>query len=117
MVGTKVFGQFTSGTVSFGTAVGNGTTRIGPGTTGTTSVIGLPYKLGGTTDVKIIGWTGGTGAVAINGGTIAAFVNVPQSGINLPFNTPIGTASLNVWARPTFNAENLGLVANLKQRT
>ncbi len=40
-----------------------------------------------------------------------------MSGINLPFSAPIGTANLNVWARPTFNAEQLGLIANLKQRT
>lgn len=114
--GTRVVGQFTSGTVSFGTAVGNGTTRIGLGTVGTTALIGLPYKLGGTTDVKFLAWTVGTGAVAINGGTIAAFVDVPNSAIKSPFNIPVGSAVLNVWSKPTFNAENSGNIANLPQR-
>lgn len=115
-VGTRVFGQFTSGSIQLGTAVGNGTTRVGLGTTGTTALFGLPFKLGGTTDVKILTFTAGTGAVSVNGGTIAAFVNVPMSAIKSPFNV-IGTTSITVWARPTFNSENLGLVANLTQRT
>lgn len=115
-VGTRVFGQFTSGSIQLGTAVGNGTTRVGLGTTGTTALFGLPFKLGGTTDVKILTFTAGTGAISVNGGTIAAFVNIPMSAIKSPFNV-VGTTSITVWARPTFNSENLGLVANLPQRT
>lgn len=115
-VGTKVMAQFISGTVSFGTAVGNGTTRIGLGTTGTTALLGLPVKIGGTTDLKHLAWTVGTGAVIINGGTIAAFIDVANSAIKSPFNIPVGTATIQAWVRPTFNSENLGLVANLPQR-
>lgn len=115
--GTKVMAQFTSGTVSFGTAVGNGTTRIGLGTVGTTALLGLPYRLGGTTDVKMLSWTVGTGAVSVGGGTIAAFVDVPNSAIKSPFNIPVGSTTITVWSKPTFNAENLGVVANLPQRT
>lgn len=117
VVGTKVFAQFTSGTVTFGTAIGNGTSRIGLGTTGTTSLLGLPFKLGGTTDVKHIGLTVGTGAILVNGGTIAAFVNVPMSAVLAPVNIPIGTYTVSVWAKPSFNGENLGVMANLPQRT
>src|SRR5260221_569098 len=43
--GTKVFAQVTSGTHNFGTAVGNGTARLGLGTTGTTAMFGLPFKV------------------------------------------------------------------------
>lgn len=117
VVGTKIMAQFISGTVSFGTAVGNGTTRIGLGTTGTTALLGLPVKIGGTTDLKHLAWTVGTGAVIINGGTIAAFIDVANSAIKSPFNIPVGTATVTAWVRPTFNSENIPLVANLPQRT
>lgn len=115
-VGTKVFGQFTSGSIQLGTAVGNGTTRVGLGTTGTTALFGLPFKVGGTTDLKLLTWTTGTGALSVNGGTIAAFINVPMHALKSPFNV-VGTTSMTAWLRPTFNSENLGLVANLPQRT
>jgi hypothetical protein len=115
--GTKVFAQFSSGTIVYGTAVGGGTPRIGLGTTGTTALLGLPFKVGGTTDLKILAWNVGTGAVAINGGTIAAFINVPFSAIKSPFNIAVGTNQVTAWVKPTFNAENLGIVANLPQRT
>lgn len=117
VVGTKIMAQFTSGTVSYGTAVGNGTTRIGLGTTGTTALLGLPFRVGGTTDLKLLSWSVGTGAVIVNGGTIAAFIDVPNSAIKSPFNIPIGTVQVTTWVRPTFNSENIGLVANLPQRT
>lgn len=115
--GTKVFAQVTSGTMTFGTAVGNGTARLGLGTTGTTAQFGLPFKVGGTTDLKMLAVTAGTGGVTVNGGTIAAFVNVPNSSILLPVPQTTGTMAITAWVRPTFNAENLGLVANLPQRT
>lgn len=116
VVGTKVFAQYSSGTVLFGTAAGNGTTRLGVGTLGTTTLFGLPFKLGGTTDVKTITVTAGTGAVTVNGGTIAAYVNVPMHAIQAPL-TLAGTYSIQTWVRPTYNSENQGLVANLAQRT
>lgn len=116
VVGTKVFAHVTSGTLTFGTAVGNGTARLGVGTTGTTSLFGLPFKVGGTTDLKILSVVAGTGAITVNGGTIAAFIDVTTSSIKAPVTTT-GTMTITAWVRPTFNAENLGLVANLPQRT
>lgn len=115
--GTKVFAQVTSATHSFGTAVGNGTARLGLGTTGTTALFGLPFKVGGTTDLKLLSVNAGTGGVTVNGGTIAAFIDVPNSAIKLPVPQTTGTMAITAWLRPTFNSENLGLVANLPQRT
>lgn len=117
VVGTKIFAQVTSGTHSFGTAVGNGTARLGLGTTGTTAQFGLPFKVGGTTDLKLLSINAGTGGVTVNGGTIAAFVNVANSSLLLPVAQTTGTMVITAWVRPTFNSENLGLVANLPQRT
>ncbi len=117
VVGTTIFAQITSGTLNFGTAVGNGTARLGVGTTGTTALFGLPFKVGGTTDLKILSVNAGTGGVTVNGGTIAAFIDVPNSAIKLPVAQTTGTMAITAWVRPTFNSENLGLVANLPQRT
>lgn len=117
VVGTKIFAQITSGTLTFGTAVGNGTARLGLGTTGTTALFGLPFKVGGTTDLKVLSVNAGTGGVTVNGGTIAAFIDVPTSSIKLPVPQTTGTMAITAWVRPTFNSEQLGLVANLSQRT
>lgn len=116
VAGTKVFAVITDGTCTYGTAVGNGTSRLGVGTSGTTALFGLPQKLGGTTDVKIITFTAGTGAISVNGGTIAAFVNVPMHAIASPKDIP-GTTSIMVWYKSSYNAENIPVVANLTQRT
>lgn len=117
VAGTRVFAQITSVTTNYGTFAGaNGTLRVGLGTAGTTALFGLPFKVGGTTDLKILSFTAGTGAVSINGGTIAAFIDVPTSSIKAPFNI-VGTTSMTAWVRPTANTESISLVANLKQRT
>jgi hypothetical protein len=112
IVGTKVFAQFTSGTVSYGT-VGAGTPKIGF-VPGTDCLLGLPYKLSGTNDVVQLGYNIGTGAVSYGGGTIAAFVDVPMSAIR-PAAALDGTAVVNCWFKPTYNAENMAVVANLSQ--
>lgn len=116
VVGTKIFAQITSASLNFGTAVGGGTARLGLGTTGTTAQFGLPFKVGAATDLKILSVNAGTGGVTVNGGTIAAFINVANSSLLLPVPQTTGTMAITAWVRPTFNSENLGLVANLLQR-
>ncbi len=116
VVGTKVFAQITNGTLSFGTAVGGGTASLGVGTTGTTTIFGLPDKLGGTTDVKAITRCAATGAVTVGGGTIAAFVSVPFHAVKAPA-TLSGTQIITVLYKSSYNAEGDAVVANLSQRT
>lgn len=116
VVGTTIFASVTSGTLTFGTAVGNGTARLGVGTTGTTSLFGLPFKVGGTTDLRILSVVAGTGAVTVNGGTIAAFIDVPNSAIKAPVTTT-GTMTITAWVRPTYDSTNIANVANLSQVT
>jgi len=114
--GTKIFSSVQSGTFAFGTAIGNGTVSLGVGTTGTTALFGLPFKIGGTTDVKLYNYTAGTGAIAINGGTIAAFVGTQYHHIKAPADI-VGTTSYQVWAKPTYNSEEEGLVCGMTHQT
>lgn len=114
--GTKIFASITEAPIlTFGTAVGNGTARLGVGTSGTTALFGLPAKLGGTTDVKFITKGGSVGALTVNGGTIAAFVDVPNHAIKAP--TDVASANnIMVWYRPTYDAKADPNMSNLSQR-
>ena len=112
--GTKIFSSVTDGTYTPGTALGNGTAKIGVGTTGTTAKFGLPFKLGGTTDVVRLSYSAGTGGIAWAGGTIAAFVDVPNHAIAAPVDL-VGTTQIQVWAKSTFNNEAGAVISNLDQ--
>ena len=114
--GTKVFSSVKSGTFTPGTAVGNGTTKISVGTTGTTALFGLPFKIGAATDIKKISWNVGTGAILVGGGTIAAFVNTTAHAIKAVKDV-VGTTIMQVWAKPTYNNEASAVMANMSQRT
>lgn len=116
-VGSRVFAQLTSGTISWGTAVGNGTPRLGVGTTGTTTIFGLPVKIGAATDLKMLCVTAGTGAVSVNGGTIAAYADTTNHAIKLPVPQTTGTMSIQAWVKSSFDPTNINIVANLPQRT
>ena len=108
--GTRVFGKFTSGTVSLGTAVGNGTSTV-RFTAGTDCLFGLPVKINATTDVVHYGHTVGTGMVTIGGGTaIGSLVNTGVHAFR-PFAAFVGTSFLNVWVRSTFNSEEATIAA------
>lgn len=115
-VGTKVFAQISAGTLSFGTAVGSGTASVGVGTTGTTTLFGLPCKIAGTTDVKAITRSTTAGAQTVGGGTIAAFVDKTFHAIKAPA-TLIGSTIISVLYKPTYDGEAEGKMANLSQRT
>lgn len=116
VVGTKVFASISAGTLAFGTAVGNGTARLGVGTLGTTTLFGLPSKIGGTTDVKLLTKGGSVGALTVNGGTVAAFVDVTTHSIKSPTNV-VSANNIMVWYRPTYDASNEVNMTALSQRT
>jgi len=115
VVGTKIFANISAGTLLFGTAVGNGTGRVGVGTLGTTTLFGLPTKLGGTTDVKFVSKGGSVGMLTAGGGTIAQYVDVVQHAIKSPTNV-VSANIISVLYKPTYNAEG-SVIANLSQRT
>jgi hypothetical protein len=113
--GTKVFSSVRSGTFTPGTSLGNGTPKIGVGTSGTTCLFGLPWKIGAATDVVNMNQTNGAGAVAFGGGTIAAYVNTAMHAIKSPIDLA-GTRSIQVWAKPTYTNEE-AVQANMSQQT
>ncbi len=113
VAGTKVFAQVVSGTLSYGTAVGNGTPAIGF-VPGTNALLGLPTRVNAASDVVLLGQTAGTGAITYNGGTVADFVDTGVHAIR-PAATLTGTSAINVWVKPTYNNENNARMANLTQ--
>ena len=116
VVGTRIFAHITAGTLSFGTAVGNGTARLGVGTLGTTTLFGLPSKIGGTTDVKLLSKGGSVGMLTAGGGTVAAYVNTAQHAIQSPTNV-VSANIISVIYKPTWVADGQAPMANLPQRT
>ncbi len=113
--GTKVFGQITSGTLRYGTAIGAGTPQIGF-VPGTDCLLGLPVKVARVADVVHLGYTKGTGAVSYAGGSVGtgAFVNTGVHAIR-PGAALDGTATVNAWVVSSFDATNMGTVANQQQ--
>jgi hypothetical protein len=107
--GTKIFSEVTTGTFSFATggSVGNGTPKLGVGTAGTTALFGLPAKLGGTFDVKMIsGSFGGVGTSTsgtfIHGSAVAANVDMYNHAIKAPLDVQAGTTVYAIRYRPTY---------------
>lgn len=111
VLGSKVFAQITSGTLNYGTAVGNGTPAIRV-FAGTGCLLGLPVKLGGTSDVVHLGMSAGTGPISYNGGTIAGFVDTTVHAIR-PAATMDGTSVISVWVKPSYSFNNQrGVMSN-----
>jgi hypothetical protein len=113
-IGTKVFSEFTSGTVTFGTSdAGNATCNVGVGTAGTTTLFGLPTKIGGTTDIKRINgsFTGtGTSTVtsAVFGGTPSSAAVTATHAFKAPADVPAGTVIYNVQYKPSYDNQDGG---------
>ena len=108
-VGTMIFAQVTSGTFTASTtSVGSGTSKVKYSAAEGTTRFGLPFRIGGTADVKEIGYTKNFVPTVINGGTIGAYVGT--GGYNGYSNYIQGTAAMgtvdsyHVVAVPTYNA-------------
>lgn len=109
-VGTKVFGQFTGGTLYYGTAVGDGTPNIGLDG-GTSCLFGLPCKIGGTSDIVHMSMSQGTGPITVGGGTaIGSLVDKNVHAVR-PFAALGGTSFMNVWVKSTYNGEEAPIAA------
>lgn len=119
IIGTAVFAEVTSGTFNMGTGdPGAGTVKVGVGTAGTTTVFGLPTKIGGTTDIKrITGSFNGVGTSTagtfVFGGTPSSAAATAVHGFKAPRDVPAGTSVYHVLYRPTYNAEYDNPMANL----
>lgn len=108
VIGTQVFAKM--GTISAQLATmnaGNGTMAVGVGTAGTTTIFGLPVRLGATSDIKTItgsfnGVGTSTAGTFVFGGTPSSAAQTTMHGFKAPLNVPAGTCVYNVLVRPTF---------------
>jgi hypothetical protein len=111
-VGTKIFDQVTSGTMYFDTSnAGNGTAHLGVGTAGTTTLFGLPWRLGGTTDIKKIsgsfnGVGTSTAGTFVFGGTPSSAANIKAHAFKAPLDVQAGTCLYHVRVRPSYPEMN-----------
>jgi hypothetical protein len=110
-VGTMIFAKVTSGTFTFTSgAVGSGTPKVKYANAEGTTMFGLPWRLGGTADVKAISYSKNFVPTVLNSGTIGAYVGA--GGFNGYSNYIKGTAAMGsadiyvVLARPTYNADS-----------
>ncbi len=110
IIGTAVFARVNSGTFNMGTGdAGAGTISLGVGTAGTTTVFGLPTKLGGTSDIKRInGSFNGVGTQTsgtfVFGGTPASAGVTATHAFKAPLDVAAGTVIYNVTYKPTYDA-------------
>lgn len=116
-VGSKIFATFATAVGTLGVSdAGNCTVTVYPASTGTTALFGLPTKIAGSTDVKLMSF-GSTGvAKAVNGGTIGAFVDTTVHAIKAPntITTPAANATwINVWYKSTYLNTNQAPMAGL----
>lgn len=104
--GTKVFAEVSSASVTMGTGnAGAGTVKVGPGLTGTTALFGLPCKVAGSTDLRLLTWKSNGTTITTNGGTIGQYVNTTQHAIIAPA-TVGGTTAFTAWVKPTYDSSN-----------
>jgi hypothetical protein len=108
VIGTQVFSQVTAITGSLGTMnAGNGTISIGVGTSGTTTLFGLPARLGATTDIVSLNgsFTGvgtQTAGTFVFGGTPSTAANTAVHAFKAPLDVAAGTVVYNVRYRPSY---------------
>jgi len=114
VIGTKVFAVVTAlaGTLATMNA-GNGTIQFGVGTAGTTTLFGLPVRLGTATDIRrVTGSFNGVGTSTagtfVFGGTPSSAANTAMSAFKAPRDLAAGTCIYKVTIRPTFqNTDNV----------
>ena len=102
VIGTKVFMEISSGSVELGTAAGS--CVVCPGTAGTTTLLGLPVKLGGTADLRLLTWSSGDTQTSAGGatGTVGFYVNTAMSAVKAV--GPIsGTIDMTAWVKTSYD--------------
>lgn len=120
VVGTTTFARVDSGTLNYGTAVGNGTPQIGF-VPGTACLFGLPVPIAGSADVVFASMLAGTGAITLNGGTVGALVTATTPAGGTPpvasfraFAALTGSQTINVWIKSSYVPDSIPVVSNLK---
>ena len=101
-VGTKVFGEFTSATARLSGDTAIATCNIGLGTAGTTTLFGLPFKVGGTGDLLNYSWASTGAAQFVPASSLGSYVSTTEHAI-LARTDVVGTSSFVVWCKSTYN--------------
>jgi hypothetical protein len=102
-VGTKVFAEFTSGTAQFsgaGNASNGCTANVGFGTAGTTTLFGLPFKVGGTKDLLNLSWASAGANAFIASAALGSYVSTAQHAV-LARTDFVGTSGFTAWFKST----------------
>lgn len=101
-VGTKVFMEISAGSAELGTAAGS--CVVCPGTAGTTTLLGLPIKIAGSTDLKLLTWSHGDTQTSAGGATgTVDFYAVPAMDAIKAVSPIVGTVNLTAWIKTSFD--------------
>ena len=104
-IGTKVFAKFTAGTGTLAGDTAIATANLGYGTAGTTTLYGLPFKIGGTGDIVNIAWATSHVIHPIKSNRLGSLVNVGMHAVCGPVDNA-GTALGVIWAKSTYDQTN-----------
>lgn len=107
--GTLVFGSVTSVTVSKPAAAGTVHLGVASGTASDSPLLGLPFKIGATSDVKRGLWIdNGTGTfLDVDGSAPTIHVNTDTHSVRVEVSGGIAAADdFIIWAKPTYNANS-----------
>jgi len=102
VIGTKVFMEISAGSAELGTAAGS--CVIAPGTAGTSTLLGLPIKIAGSTDLKLLTWSLGDVQTSAGGATgTVDFYAVPAMHAIKAVGPCSGTVSFTAWVKTSFD--------------
>ncbi len=104
-IGTKIFSKFVSGSINMAGDTAVATANVGYGTAGTTTLFGLPFKVGGTGDLMSFNWASAHAVQFITSTAVGSYVNTGVHAVLA--RTDFGTASgFGLWAKSTYNQSN-----------
>ena len=99
-VGTKVFATFISGTANLTGDTAVATCNVGVGTAGTTTMFGLPFKVGGTKDLLNYSWGSAGGNAFVPASSLGSYVSTTQHAIKARTDF-VGTSGFTAWLKST----------------
>lgn len=107
-IGTKVFAAFTSGTGTLAGDTAIATCNVGFGTGGTTTLFGLPFKVGGTADLLHYSWGSANTLSVAHSNALGSYVSTAYHAIKAKTDFVGGTTAFTVWVKSSKNqAEDL----------
>jgi hypothetical protein len=101
-LGTKIFARVDSGTATLSGDTAIATVNVGYSTAGTTTLFGLPFKMGGTKDLLHYNWASAHAVQAIATAAVGSYAGTSYSYVKA--RSDFGTAAgFSVWVKSTKN--------------